>query len=177
MPFYFTLRKRNKRIAEKYIQDSLKKREKQENIIQKWVTGESNFDKTTHLEVWENYRKSYGDRMLHQVLKSMAIGNALVDVNHILQYNLAMPQAVIEQGPVVATVGKLFNVELATLLLSDTKLDDKAKEEILYRVIARDFPLKHEKVPANPVPVQSPIPQMPNLPLPPPRRSIRRGEQ
>lgn len=169
--FKWKLNKRTKRIAEEYIKGSVRKQLTKEDHIKKWVSGEGNFDKQQYLEVWEGYRKEYGDKLLREVLKAMAISNSVVDVNHILQYNMAMPQAVIETGPVYSVIAKTFNLNVANLLLEDTGLDDKTKQEALSRVVAKEFPLKHERTPI----VQAP-PAPPERPLLPTNRTIKRGE-
>jgi hypothetical protein len=170
--FRWKLNKRTKRVAQEYVRGSVRKQLTKEDHIKKWVSGEGNFDKQKYLSVWEDYRREYGDKILVEVLKAMAISNSVVDVNHILQYNMAMPQAVIETGPVYSLLAKTFNLNLANLLLEDSGLDEKTKQETLARVVAREFPLKSERTPV--------IPQAPAQPerplLPTNTRTIKRGE-
>jgi hypothetical protein len=143
---------------------------KQRKLIKEWITVNSDFDKNKYIQIWEDYRKEYGNKFMEECLRIYAIANAALDVNTMLTVNMGMKDAGIDISYFTATLGKMFTINLTNALIEKVKLSKGAKEELMIRAIAREFPYKEN---TNKQP-STPLVETPNITINQSRERTRR---
>lgn len=126
--------KRVKLSQKKQVTDWLKSNDRQVNV-QKLASD------------WERWAAVYRDKMLDVVVRYFAIADAGSQVNEALRYGMAMESATLDLKELNLMLIRQMRVEINALLLSDnTTLTTEQKEDVITRVIAREFPSKDNRV-------------------------------
>jgi hypothetical protein len=149
MPFYLKLKgkkeENDEEIAKRFAKAAAKRQLKERQLINDWINQNSEFDKEKYINIWEDYRKEYGNKFIEECLRIYAIANSAVDVNIMLNQNMGMTEAGIDIATFNGLLGKVFIINLVNALLEKFNLEGRAKEELMIRVIAREFPSRENK--------------------------------
>ena len=138
--------KRVKHKQKKQVSDWLKANDRQVNV-QKLAN------------TWELQAASYRDKILEIVVRYFAIADAGTQVNEALRYGMAMESATLDLKELNLMLIRQMRVDINALLLAEnTVLTTEQKEDVITRVIAREFPSKDNRVtlPKTQSPGQSP---------------------
>lgn len=152
----------HRRIAEEEERTRAIKRKqlKQKKQVTDWLKANDRQVNVQKLaNTWELQAASYRDKILEIVVRYFAIADAGSQVNEALRYGMAMESATLDLKELNLMLIRQMRVDINALLLAEnTVLTTEQKEDVITRVIAREFPSKDNRVtlPKTQSPGQSP---------------------
>lgn len=95
---------------------------------------------------WEGMSREFRDKILQVAVRYFAIADAGTQVNNVLRYGMKMEDASLDMKEFVGTLVRHMRVDLNRLLLDQSELSAGHKDELISRVIAKEFPTRDNRV-------------------------------
>jgi hypothetical protein len=97
----------------------------------------------------KNYKKHYaviGERLLGSMLRLLATVDAAQSVNSYLASKFGLPDVSLDVSDVRTVAQAILRLEITEILVSKSCLSEKARDELVNRIVSRHFP-KRDNIP------------------------------
>jgi len=107
-----------------------------------WSSSNTKFSTKKYMELWKNESRITKNFMLPLAIKAFSIYDGIEKASDVIRFGLEMPEAAIDGKFASKLLNKILSIEFAEKVVSRTSLPNYNKNEILYRIIAQEFPLR-----------------------------------
>lgn len=129
---------------ESYAAKEAKKRRLYEQKVKKWLTQNwKQFDFDKLIEYWETNRNTVANKLLYAIVRNLSYVEAGQQVNDFL-VEKSLVQVSLDLSELEITATKLARLEITKILLTQSKLPNDMRYEILNRRIAQEYPTKDD---------------------------------
>lgn len=131
-------------------------RELERKTREKWLKQNEHFSSEQFIKQWDKTRDDTKQRFVQTVVKYLAIGDGAVEANSMFKHGMKLSEVSIDLKELSSYIDKLTRIDLLIDITNGMALSKKAKEEMIVRIIAREFPMfdntavqTNPKVPRN----------------------------